>query len=951
MLNHKRAVLTTTVLLVAFLAVLFLFGLSSVATAKHAREAGPDSAVAVRPNPAIGVETPMKIDSANLAPLGIQEIAAHATHQYFVPFDDRALRDLLDASDECQPSPSTDPTWVGDFLASNISITSSADDTVVYYDQWEDGYDADPFVPFTTTLVFTLNAGDVRFITVDVDTTIAPWDSVLQFGGGDRITVHGGEVAIVRSVSPGLDSDIGTRLAGAWELEEAGDWGTYYIIPAGEDWGPGSDFEFSGATVTALNDGTQLFHNGTPITSLATGGVYTFYGVGNGTGLQSGDIISATGPIQVHSYSSVCTLAVGEFWSGNGYTLEPVGQWFSDYWSPVPDRSSCSTAGVDIFLYNQTNSNIDLTVDDGTPQTVLLPPGSWSVADLIAPDVLSVVNSVHLYGDGPFWGVVNIDTGGWEYEWGYSLIPADDLSSLVVLGWAPGNASITPTLQIPPNGNMAWVTPITDTVVFIDLDQSGTPDRIDCNGDGDADDTNVDNICDETTSDQGILLLRGQTLRVGDPVDANLTGAAIYAQEFAESIAVAWGEAPCVAETGVPYLDLGYTVLPIGRHFLYITKADEPDPVIPGQLLTYTLFWEVEGDELAPGVVVTDTLPLPYVSFVSCAPLAECQGETSAGSGVVTWDLGDRLPHRSGITYDSGWLTLTVQVDLRPPGGIFTNTVIIDDETDVPPDEDDEPTRVPDASYALSKQRVTDSPVEIGETVQFVIAITNTGELSITHLPLVDTYDPTYLHYESTLPQADSVLPGELVWDDLTGFLPGYGFVLPPSQSTQVLVEFTAITSTQHLAPPVTVNSAVSEGALTAVGELPRREDDADVGILDEGSTAIELLYFRASPKRGGVLVEWATLLEMETARFWLYRSQDTDLNHAVAVAILPAQGWLDSGATYQFLDAGLASGQYHYWLVEEEYGGRRTAYGPVSTWSGWDEADFPFRIFLLAIQ
>jgi hypothetical protein len=292
-----------------------------------------------------------------------------------------------------------------------------------------------------------------------------------------------------------------------------------------------------------------------------------------------------------------------------------------------------------------------------------------------------------------------------------------------------------------------------------------------------------------------------------------------------------------------------------------------------------------------------------------------------------------------------------VRVEQRPPGGVFTNTVIIDDETDVPPDEDDEPTEVPDADYALSKQRITDSPVEIGETVQFLIAITNTGALSITRLPLVDTYDPTYLQYESTLPQADSMIPGTITWNDLTDFLPGYGFVLPPSQSTQVLVEFTAITSTQHLSPPVTINTAVSEGALTDVGELPRREDDADVGILDEGSTAIELLYFRANPKQGGVLVEWATLLEFDTARFWLYRSQSTDFSQATAVTFLPAQGWLDSGATYRYLDAGLATGQYHYWLVEEEIGGKRTVFGPVSAWSGWDEADFPFRVFLLAIQ
>jgi hypothetical protein len=934
MFNRARALLITTGLAsIVFLGALVLFDLTSV--------------VAANPIPGDVGDRMLPADGGtDSAPLGVSEIASHATHQYFIPFDDRELLSMLAASDECQQSPAQYD--VGQLLASNISITSSEDDSVVYYDQWEDGYDVDPFVPLSTTLVFTLQAGEVRFISVDIDTSITPWDSVLQFGGADRITVRGGEAAVVRSVSPGSDSTIGTRLAGAWEIEETAYWGTDYVIPAGEDWGAGSDFEFSGASVTALVDGTALYLNGSLVATLPLGGIHMFDAVGDGTGLQSGDTITATGPIQAHSFSSICTS--DDVWSGNGYTLEPVTQWFSDYWSPVPNRISCSPASVDIFLYNDSNSNISLTVDDGVERPVPLPPGSWSVSDLISPATLSTEDGVHLYGDAPFWGIVNVDTRRWDYEWGYSLIPAGELSSLVVLGWAPGNANDPPMSQSPPNGSMAWVTPITDTVVFFDLDQDGTSDRIDCNGDGDANDPNV-GVCDETTSEQGVSLLRGQTLRAGDPVDADLTGAAIYSVDYAHSIAVAWGEAPCVAEIALPYLDLGYTVLPIGRHFLSIDKSDEPDPVIPGQLLTYTLLWGVEGDEPAPGVVVTDTLPLPYVSFVSCDPQSQCQGETYPGSGIVTWDLGDRLDRGVGVTRESGWLTMTVRVDQRPPGGVFTNTVIIDDATDVPPDEDDEPTLVPDASYALSKQRVTASPVEIGDAVQFLIAITNTGALSITYLPLEDTYDPVYLEYVSSLPQADSVSPGVLAWDDLTSFLPGYGFVLPPSQNTQVLVEFTAITSTQHLVPPVTVNTAVSEGALTVVGELPRQEDDADVGILDEGSTAIELLYFRASPKKIGVLVEWATLLEVDTARFLLYRSQDTDFYNAVAIADLPAQGWLNAGATYQYLDVALAPGEYHYWLVEEENNGKRTVYGPVSTWSGWNDADFPFKVFLLPIQ
>ncbi len=1532
------------------------------------------------------------------------------SHQYFVPFDDRDLRDLLDASDVCQPStvPPEDP--VGDVIVSTVSLTASSDGTTYYYDHWEDGYDADPLNPGPTTEIGLLNAGQVRTFASNVDTSVTPWGSVFYYDGRDRITIVGEEASVVRSAYPA--SGIGTRLAGAWEIEEVAAWGADYIVPAGEDWGAGSDFEFTGATVTALQDGTQLYYNGSLAATLSAGGTYFINGVGDGSGLNSGDTFTATHPIQVHTYSSICASGMDNYWSGNGYTLEPVDQWDSDYWSPVQNRSVClngNSAAVDIFLYNATGGNINLTIDDGTIYNVTLQPGSNSVTNTLILSPLSDLQGAHIFAPGGemFWGVVNVDTEGWRHEWGYSLIPQNDLSSMAVLGWAPGNGLALPLAQYPPSGNLAWVIPVTDTVIYADFDQDGNADDMDCNGDGDAFDVGFCAGLDEIGSSNGITVTQGNTLRIADPTDADLTGALIFTRDLSHRIAVAWGQDPCVAQRQLPYLDLGYTVLPVAipsvskfdalaqdvdnsgdispgdiltytvviandgfgplnnavltdvlpytytdfivgsiastlpfadddyfngvdwlytpvgggsfntdpnvqqlrllwnqiaaqqtvtvtfqvqieqvdpsimeisnlafvdadnsdprgsedpddpndpdtdtplgqpilwldkhpsdpttvapgglltytivvsnvgtatalsalvvddlppwlsyepstldltwpvaevitttntvtfvyefhetfgdnfddashtlttgadgndgtlnwtlpisrwtefnddddpflgdirvisttppapnsppsvlrlsdlsddnvdsgarrcadlsdfvephlgyqmrgdadhtelndtyrveitgttaitsvtvlyagtayqamdmdltafagdapvcvsfiaeggmdgnldfyriddifiyenhpmrsrqvvqtqetttihyfttnntdpltytrilsdpfttaithtmdvtrpfafpaqsnvtitfqmrvgypltdglvllnsasitatnvhttpyplrddtpttiqsSHALTITKSDNPDPVLPGNLLTYTLFWEVGGDEPAPNVVVSDVLPLPYVSFNSCAPLPACQGETFPGSGVVVWNLGNRLPPMSGVTYDSGWLTVTVNVEQRPPAGVFTNTAFIgDDDPDTPGDQDDEPTEVPIASFALSKQRLTASPVPIGVLVRYQIAITNTGELTITQLPLQDLYDPVYLEFQSAVPAPDvTAPPGTLVWNDLTTYLPGLvlppnastqivvdflsisstqqllppvtvntaavdgartdagtlprqedsaeveiedtavnasfalskqlistptvpigspvqflivitntgdltitqlplqdtydpfylqyqsalpvpdvaappgtlvwndltdglpGLVLPPAQSTQVLVQFIALTTTQHLTPPVTVNTAVVDGARTDAGDLPRQEDSAEVGIEDEGPTAIELLYLRAGPKSGGVLVEWATLFEINTYGFWLYRGSDADPEHATPLVFVPAQGWLNLGAAYQVLDAGLPPGLTYYWLVEVENDGAETRYGPVSAWPGWNEADLPYRVYL----
>ena len=49
------------------------------------------------------------------------------------------------------------------------------------------------------------------------------------------------------------------------------------------------------------------------------------------------------------------------------------------------------------------------------------------------------------------------------------------------------------------------------------------------------------------------------------------------------------------------------TVKPVAD--LGLTKSDSPDPVLAGQLLTYTLGVSNAGPHTAPGVTVTDTLP------------------------------------------------------------------------------------------------------------------------------------------------------------------------------------------------------------------------------------------------------------------------------------------------------------------------------------------------------
>lgn len=98
--------------------------------------------------------------------------------------------------------------------------------------------------------------------------------------------------------------------------------------------------------------------------------------------------------------------------------------------------------------------------------------------------------------------------------------------------------------------------------------------------------------------------------------------------------------------------------------------------------------------------------------------------------------------------------------------------------------------------------------------------------------------------------------------------------------------------------------------------------------------TAIELISFSATPSDAGVVVRWATALEVETWGFQLYRSSTGNRADAVLVTpelILASGG--SQGASYQWVDTTAEAGViYTYWLAETELDGDINEHGPART-------------------
>ena len=136
--------------------------------------------------------------------------------------------------------------------------------------------------------------------------------------------------------------------------------------------------------------------------------------------------------------------------------------------------------------------------------------------------------------------------------------------------------------------------------------------------------------------------------------------------------------------------------------------------------------------------------------------------------------------------------------------------------------------------YTLDKTNTNPGPTnaaQVGDSIEFTITVVNTGEVALVTVPVVDTYDTTYLTYVSSVPASvDNTNDGTINWTNIGPLAVG--------ASTQIVATFTAASSTTN--QPETNTVVTSPTTPTNAPPVPPKTNDAPYRISSAGYTLIK---------------------------------------------------------------------------------------------------------------
>lgn len=713
---------------------------------------------------------------------------------YYVPMDEVNLLDVFNTLSSEAASP----------LQNVISIVVGDDNTIIYYDHWEDGYEIDISNPQQETTeiwgdgdpsngappdISSDNYGAGTVIVLRDQIPVPREESEIFFDGRDFI----GSTSLLAVTQAGWPvEDPGSQLAGAIEVYSTDRFGTEYQVPIGQDLNSDNMFEYVSLFVMAGTDGTTLeFDNNNngdsgSIQTLDRGESMLL------TDVQTGARLSASNPVQVY----IATGDIGATYEARFYTLFSRDQWSDSYYSAV-STTSPQDGPTDIFLFNPYTDTLTINYDTTEAQeTVEAAPGT--ALRLTAPQG----SGTHFYTEDEreFFAIATIDSDAANnqiYDWGFTLIPERLLSPAALVGWGPGNLDhpCTAAGAEHPPASPVWVMATVDATVLVDYD--GNPST------GDLEDANGN------AYDQSIDLAALETVQLFDNEEFNgdfdQTGMRVYVidDNNEANVIVTWGQDPTRGTSNsLCNLDLGTNILPLPNFVasknVEIVEGGADGEANPNDTLEYTITIEQKGPSPVRNITLFDEVP-EYTTYVE------------------------------GTVNVEGPTDITVE----------------DDSTGTAFPFDDEPVELGDLKvgeqFVVTFRVTIDAPLPDGVDSVTNLAIVRAGDQEAR--PEVTT--PVVQHIDLSIEKTDSVeqlLPGETVVYELTYANVGF------ANATGVVIEDTVPANTTFDAAASSSGWDCDDGASAGttctyeVGSLPALSDEETIDFalqvdpdLDEG--------------------------------------------------------------------------------------------------------------------
>jgi uncharacterized repeat protein (TIGR01451 family) len=221
-------------------------------------------------------------------------------------------------------------------------------------------------------------------------------------------------------------------------------------------------------------------------------------------------------------------------------------------------------------------------------------------------------------------------------------------------------------------------------------------------------------------------------------------------------------------------------ILPEGD--LEITKSDDPDPVAPGDNITYTLEVTNNGDDTATHVWVIDNWETSQLIYESATPSQGSANQTTPGwltdlydlmgstppadSAYLYWDIGELAAGASANLTMIAAANVTTAMQYGDP--IENKAMVFGyiDDTNKDNNQVQIYTAISTTDLSIIKTAEPDQ-VMAGDNFTWEITITNESSTNVTDVIVADLFLTEYTIIKATSPSQGSIIPAAPAWSSV----------------------------------------------------------------------------------------------------------------------------------------------------------------------------------------